>query len=745
MKKSTFSTFRKISITAACLIITNLSFSQKTINAWSQIKESSIKEDKANRFIQPSKYKVMRLNVTSLKQSLQYAKLKDDPSKGTEIIISLPNPDGGFSDYKVYQNTTMHPDLAANFTDIKTYNAVSVDNKKEIVKLDITPHGFHAMILSPEKGTIFIDPYTKGNTENYQIYYRKDYKSFKDRFCSFSEHIEEVKNNTIDKSFGSCELRTYRLALACTGEYAVAVGGGTVNGALAAQVTTMNRVSGLYERDLSITFTIIANNNLLIYTNAFSDPYTNNNGGAMLNENQITINNIIGASNYDIGHVFSTGGGGIAGFGVVCSNFQKARGVTGSNNPQGDAFDIDFVAHEMGHQFRASHSYNNSCSGNRESSTAYEPGSGSSIMGYAGICAPNVQNNSDDAFHGISLEQIGNYITSSSGNSCAVKTPLSNNSPTITGTNIDNNITIPASTPFALTINATDADGDALTYSWDQLDNEITTQPPLASATSGPNFRSIEPSTSPTRYFPDLFKLALGVPNTWEVLSSVSRTLNFRAIARDNASGGGCNDHADVSINVDGNSGPFTVTAPNNPGDWWTVGVLQEITWDVAGTDIAPVSCGNVDILLSTNSGQSYPITLATNVPNAGSWTVIAPNNTTSTARVMIICSNGTFFDVSNNNHKIQAATGINDLNSNHSIQSFYSNNNVEISLSKITKGNYDISIINTLGQNVASKKISVTSNEKKATIPFNEAANGIYYISISNEKERFNSKFYKN
>ncbi|MGB0888567.1 MAG: reprolysin-like metallopeptidase, partial [Vicingaceae bacterium] len=456
------------------------------------------------------------------------------------------------------------------------------------------------------------------------------------------------------------------------------------------------------------------------------------------------VNNIIGSSNYDIGHVFSTGGGGIAGWGVVCSSSQKARGVTGSPSPQGDAFDIDYVAHEMGHQFRGSHSYNNSCSGNRSNSTSYEPGSGSSIMGYAGICSPNVQGNSDVLFHGISLEEIGSFITSS-GDVCGTDTPLSNNPPSITGTNIDGNVSIPANTPFALTMTATDPDGDALTYTWEQFDKQITPQPPQANSTTGPNFRSFNPSTSPTRHIPELLKVSLGIPTTWEVLSNVSRVFNFRATVRDNAIGGGCNDHTDVSLNVDGNSGPFVVTAPNNPGGWWTVGQPAQVTWDIAGTDLSPVNCDKVDIFLSVNNGSSYPIQLANDVPNQGQWTVIAPNNVTIVARVMVISSNGTFFDVSDNNFKIQAATGINDLSANQSVLSFYNNQKIELSLSDVETGNYNVDVVNALGQKVVSKEIRVESRNEKFSIPFNNTSNGIYYISISNEKAKYNAKFFKN
>ncbi len=668
MKKSTFSVSRKISIAAACLLIANFSFSQKAVNAWSQIKESSITENKNNRFIQPSKYRVMSLDLTTLKSKLQYAKLQNDGTKSTDVIISMPNPEGGFSDYKVYQNTTMHPDLAANFPEIRTYNAINISNEKETVKLDVTQHGFHAMILSPERGTILIDPYTKGDVANYQIYYKKDYSASRDHSCNFSEHAEAIKGAASDKSFGSCELRTYRLALACTGEYA-AVFGGTVNGALAAQVTTMNRVNGIYERDLAVSLTIISNNNLLIQLNAGSDPYTNSSAAAMLGENQTTVNQIIGSSNYDIGHVFGTGGGGIAQRASVCS-FNKARGVTGRFNPQGDAFDIDYVAHEMGHQFGANHTYNNSCGGNIEPSTAYEPGSGSSIMAYAGICSPNVQNNSDDAFHGISLEEIGSFITGS-GNSCAVRTPLSNTPPTITGTNIDGNITIPANTPFALTATATDVDGNSLTYSWEQFDKELTTQPPLASATTGPNFRTFKPKSSPTRYLPNLAAVKNNGPFTWEKLSNVSRVLNFRVMVRDNAAGGGCNDHADVSLNVDGNSGPFIVTYPNNAGIFWDIGQSTGVAWDVAGTDDAPVSCDKVDIFLSTDAGSTYPIQLANDVDNTGYAAITVPNNPTIVGRIMVISSKGTFFDVSDNFLKIQTATGINAVSNSQIINSF--------------------------------------------------------------------------
>jgi hypothetical protein len=344
----------------------------------------------------------------------------------------------------------------------------------------------------------------------------------------------------------------------------------------------------------------------------------------------------------------------LAGLGVVCTNSQKARGVTGSSAPINDPFDIDYVAHEVGHQFGANHTFNNSCNFNRNDATAMEPGSGSTIMAYAGICTPNVQGNSDDHFHGISLEEISFEILSA-GHQCEQITQLGNTAPTIVATN--GGSVVPASTPFALTATVTDPDGDPITYNWEQMDNDISTQPPSASSTTGPNFRSWSSSSDSTRFFPRLPAVANNGPFTWERLSSVNRTMNFRVTVRDNAPGpGGCNDHEDVTVTVDGNSGPFEITYPSALGIVWIGTGNQTVTWDVANTDGAPVNCSTVDIYMSDDSGQTYPYVLATDVPNDGSQQVVVPNISTLTARVMVMSDAGTFFDVSNYNFRIQAS-----------------------------------------------------------------------------------------
>lgn len=636
-------------------IVFSFSFSMaQSSNFWTNVAESNI-QTSGNRLINPDHYLTLKLDINGLKNKLASATLKSASS--TPVVILLPHPDGKNYEYQVFLNTTMSAGLATQFPEIRSYDALAMDQSGRTVKLDITPQGFHAMILSATTSTIYIDPYSFGgnDVENYQVYYRKDFKSNKVFRCDV-ETISSLDFGTEEitpKAFGTCELRTYRVAISATGEYTI-FHGGTVAQALAAQVTTMNRVNGIYERDMAITMSIVPNNNLLIYTNTSTDPFSNGNPGSMINQNQTTVNNIIGSGNYDIGHVFGTNSGGLAGLGVVCTSSQKARGVTGSGAPIGDPFDIDYVAHEMGHQFSGNHTFNNSCSGNRNSSTAVEPGSGSTIMAYAGICVPNVANNSDDHFHGKTLQEIGNFITNGS-HTCPVKTPLTNNAPIIAST--VGNVTIPANTPFSLTAIASDLDGDTLTYCWEQMNVEISTQPPVASATNGPNFRSLPPNENPTRYFPSIPSLLSNSPNTWEVLPSSSRTMSFRVTVRDNAVGGGCNDHKDLIVTTTSTSGPFVVTYPSMANINWQIGTNKTVIWQVANTDLAPVSCSEVTILLSIDGGLTFT-TLLANTPNDGSQSVLVPNTPTTQAIIMVRSSNGSFFDISDNVFSISNQPG---------------------------------------------------------------------------------------
>lgn len=700
---------------------------------WIDVEQSSIIQ-RGERHIVPDAYRTVMLNRNELDNLLRQAPNENTvKAKNSPVIISLPLPNGGFGRFRIVESPVMAPELAAKFPEIKTYAGQGIDDGTANVRFDVTPHGFHASILSAY-GRIYIDPYSQNDVTNYISYYTEDLSRDPNDFtCEVTETSKTLESELDSPTSIGDQLRTYRLALACTGEYA-AFHGGTVPGALAAMTTSVNRVNQVYINDFSVRMILIANNNLLVYTNAATDPYTNNNGGTMLGQNQSTIDGVIGSANYDIGHVFSTGGGGIAGLSVVCVNGQKARGVTGLGAPIGDPFDIDYVAHEMGHQFAGNHTQNNTnCNANP--STAYEPGSASTIMGYAGVCSPSLQNNSDPYFHSISQIETSGFITGFGG-TCAVTTATGNTAPSVTVP--AGGFTIPISTPFSLTGSATDPDNDTLTYCWEQFDVGPQGNPNNPSG-NAPIFRSFIPKTTPTRIFPKISDIINNTQSLGERLPTYTRNLKFRLTVRDNNSGAGGHSSQLMQFSVDGNSGPFLVTAPNTALTW-NVGSNQTVTWNVANTNNAPVSCANVNILLSTDGGNTFPITLVSNTPNDGSQNITVPNNLTSTARVKVEANGNIFFDMSNANFTIDPASSISNLGTGvptaFGLQQNYPN-----PFNPETKINFDIPSNSSVTLKIYDIKGSLVStivnnqifNAGYYSVAFNAASlpSGVYYYRI--------------
>lgn len=607
------------------------------------------------RQIVPSTYRTLRADTAALQNVLRQAPHESETALQASMArLEIPLPDGDSEVFAIVQYDMMEPGLAERYPGIRTYRGRSVRSPERTVYLDWTLRGFHAMIVGPDAVSVYIDPYSTGDVQHYVAYYKSDYPAPAEPFVCHVEEAPKVEF-TPDGApkLGDCVFRSYRLAMATTGEYSNYHGAmnSTQSGLVLSAVTTaVNRVNQVYARDIAVRMVLIANTDAVFYYNPATDPFTNNNGSMMLNENQDNMTVVIGSANYDIGHVFSTGGGGVAQLNSPCTAGGKARGVTGLPNPIGDPFYIDYVAHEMGHQFGARHTQNNDC--NRSAAASYEPGSASTIMGYAGICPPNVQNFSDDYLHAISMQEIAAFVTGVTGNSCATPIVSPNSPPTVVPVQ---NYTIPRSTPFVLTASASDPNGHPLTYCWEQWDPQFTTMPPLSTNTSGPAFRTFSPNASPSRYFPRLQDLVNNVSPTWEVLPSVARSLNFRVTVRDNNGDYSCTTETNTTLTVSGSTGPFVVTQPNTAVSW-EEGQTYTVTWDVAGTTAAPVSCANVDILLSYDGGFTYPVALIVNTPNDGSQNVTLPAGTSATARVMVRCSGNVFFDISNVNFSIAPA-----------------------------------------------------------------------------------------
>lgn len=639
-----------------------------------------------------SEFQPFKINFDSLRSHLADAP-KEFETEQTKTL-AIPRPDGTFQRFNVWEVAMMEPELAAQFPDIKTWRGEGIDDPTATLSADLTPHGFHAQILSPQ-GRWYVDPYYHLDSSVYASYFPKDLanpngaRSQDDLVLPPLSALDASRTTTDDqqtagRASSGATLRIYRAAVAATGEY-TAFFGGTKPLGQAAIVTAMNRVSGIYETELAIRMVLVGNNVNIVYTSAASDPYTNDDGFAMLDENQTNVDAMIGNANYDIGHVFSTGGGGVAGLGVVGQSGFKAQGVTGSPSPTGDAFYVDYVAHEVGHQYGGNHTFNgvngSAGGGNRYAPAAYEPGSGSTIMAYAGICgADDLQSNSDAYFHAESLDEISDFVlTSGAGGN--TQTATGNNIPTA---NAGADRAIPALTTFALTGSGTDADaGDTLTYNWEQYD--LGPARALGSADNGlsPLFRSFNSSTNPTRYFPSLPLILSNTSSSSEILPTVAHSggsnLTFRLTVRDNRATGAYN-RDDMNITVVATGSAFAVTAPNTAVSF-SGGSAQTVTWNVAGTTASPISAANVDILLSTDGGLTFPSVLLAGTANDGTQAVTIPNVGTTQARIKVQPSNNIFFDIGNANFTIIAVPKTTNVTSSVANNSYGAGASIPISV----------------------------------------------------------------
>lgn len=737
------------------------------MNAQSRLWQKVSQRDAQNKELEfrkstPEEFDLFQLNTSALKNLLAQAPLRFTGT--SNVIIDLPTNNGEVQSFRVYEAPTFAPELQARHQNIRSYAAQGIDDPTATARFSVSDFGVNVMISSVNYSTIYIDPYTQDKSLyiSYNINKVPATEGFE---CLVEGEVNASTLPEMNRNANDGKLRTYRLALACNRFYAQyhlnaqgipssATDAEKKAAILMAMNTTMTRINGIYERDVALTMELVPNNEDIIFLTPATDPYDpSQNAGTLINQNQTVIDQKIGSANYDIGHLFTTGAGGLAGLRVPCVSGQKARGITGITQPIGDNFDIDFVSHEMGHQFGANHTFNgtagNCGGGNRNIGTAMEVGSGTTIMGYAGICgAQNVQPHSDDYFHAISIQEMWANISNGNSSSCAVLTDT-NNAPPIA--DAGSNYTIPKSTPFVLTGTASDPDGDVLSHCWEQMNPQNSTQPPVPTSTQGPTFRSKKPVATPERYFPSMNYVLTGnmggpgTSNKWEVVPAVARALNFRYTVRDNALGGGASANGNMKITVDGTAGPFKVTSQAST-TVWEIGNTETITWDVAGTDAAPVSCANVDIFFSTDNGETYPITLALNQPNNGSAVVNVPNLNTIKGRFMVKASDNVFFNVNMAVIVVTGTVGVEDFTfADFSVYPNPSTGTFNLKFTPASADNIEVSLYDLRGRLIQETVYDEASTALfNKELDYNNIDTGMYFLVVKNGNKSVTKKLVK-
>ncbi|MBS1745115.1 MAG: zinc-dependent metalloprotease [Bacteroidetes bacterium] len=649
-----------------CLVSFSLSaFSQKSY--WHAVNQNdALKMNNGSSFFkdgfEPASFKLFSLNENDLASALTQTSLAKN---NNSIIISVPVANGNVERFSIKETTVMEPGLQARYNTIHTYTGVGVDDDTKSITCSYNKLGFFASIRSVDENTMYLNP-VNHTSKLYAVFARnKNDKSPNKLQCETAGIIASQKlaaNKTAPVgNIDDGTLRTYRLALCTTGEWSLSFMTGTeithqdsINTVLAALAVDLARANQVYETDLGIHMNLVDNEDAIIFLNPATDPFTLNN---LNSKCQQTCDNNIGNDNYDIGHVLAKGSdNGNAGcIGCVCKTGSKGSGMSTYSKPLlTDYFVIDYWSHEMGHQYGANHTFTFS---NEQTNAQIEPGSGSTIMGYAGITGnTDVQSHSDDLFGTASIAQISTYIKpGGGGNVCAVSTITGNHAPSA---NAGKDRIIPISTPFILRGSGGDADnGDHPTYIWEQIDpfESGANTYPKTTTTKGPEFRTYNYSSNKFRMFPsDTTILRGALSNKWESLSAVSRDLNFRFTVRDNHTGGGNNKSDDMKITVVNTAGPFVVTSPNT-ATTWVGGTTQTITWDVANTTAAPVNCSKVKIMYSVNGGKTFKV-LKASTPNDGSEQITVPNVNTTKARIAVFAVGNIFFDISDTDFTISSS-----------------------------------------------------------------------------------------
>jgi hypothetical protein len=591
---------------------------------------------------QPPAPQTYRLDRQGLETLLAQA-----PPEGvvSAVLLSVPTPDGQFRVFRIEQSPVMTGELAARFPAIATFRGQVVEGEPATIRFSRTPLGFQATVVSTD-GVFFVQPTSLRELDLY-VSKRADgplTEGFECLVAAFGSPVGDGGGFAIAALTPSgATLRTYRLAVAATGEYTQYFGGQA--NAMAAIATTVNGINAIYNIDVASHLVLVANNAAIVFEDPDTDPFPLSD---LNTETQAAIDAAIGNANYDIGHLFHRAGASISGnagcIGCICTTGTKGSAWSRGPTPEDGNF-VFLVAHEMGHQYGANHTWNGTGCGGEESVARYEPGSGTTIMSYSSICgADNIQGNQvgDLYFHAGSRAQITAYTGTGGGNACGTVTNTGNSIPTVSA---GGPFTIPQGTPFVLTATGNDPDGHSLTFTWEQYD--IGDKAPLTQVDNGniPLFRSFSPVATPSRTFPQFADLLAGSGSLFpgklgEQLPSTDRTLTFRVTARDNVMSGGAADADETSITVLG--APFRLTTPT-AGGALECNVPTDIAWDVGGGNVSPF----IDVRLSRDGGMSFPTLLAASTGNLGAASVTAAPPLSTTARLRLDSNNNIFFALS--------------------------------------------------------------------------------------------------
>ncbi len=619
----------------------------------------------------PQKRQTLYLSYNRLKKYLQSAPQELNNKHG--LILNIPMPEGKMEPFECFFSSVLEDPTQHDIYGTYTYKAKSVNHPTWSLRMDVSPWGFRASVHT-EKGQFFVEPLTAKAGEYYTSYYIEDLAKEKpDLFkyiCEVDQSIVDLrphKDPTLDLRGEDWPLMTFRLAISCTGEWggSSSLGGGTVDLAMAKMISAVNVIDEVYEREFGIRLLLVSGNKNLIFLNPKIDPFSDAKlGGALIGQNTAVINRHIGKNAYDIGHVFTatcTDVGGIAALSSVCSS-GKGAGVTCWYTSNLNYVAVQISCHEMGHQFSAPHTFNN-CNGNESGSTAFEPGGGSTIMSYSGLCgSQSFVRRADPVFHNNSLTKVYNHSRVSDNGSCGKPVPSGNTRPTAT-IPLEGGFTIPYLTPFELTGEGIDSEKDAMTYSWEQYTTgrSIDIGHPTKEDGYVPLFRSFPPSTSPTRIFPRLSLILnqrnnIPVSDLTELLPPYDFKFKFAFTVRDNNPNAGAVAWDYISFDATESAGPFRVLWPNER-ETLTAGTYQLIQWDVAKTDLPPVNCKEVNIYLFKDGDYDHPIPLVENTPNDGSEWIILPDTSIRAGRIKIKAAHSIFFDVSDRPIKVSKST----------------------------------------------------------------------------------------